>query len=415
MFEQLFTRTCTIARHQAGPSLALRVSYLEHLFKHGMCRQRIREVAARIYTLSTAMDLDTVRSVSIRDLEKFAGKWAHRENPPSTFRSPRGPRKEMFCVTKSWMRFLGMLDDTHRVRCPHSEKILAFQTYLTEERGLAANTIKVRSWYLNRFFGKLGFGNVPLERLSPKHVADALRMVGEQGWARGGIQQFAIALRVFFTFAESRGWCRSNLAAAAVGPRLYRQEYLPQGPAWVDVQRLLVLLESERPTDIRDRPIVLLLAIYGLRVSEVFGLTLDNLDWENESLTVTGAKTGRPRRYPLTGTVGDAIIRYLKQVRPTCARREVFLALNAPYRPLTQGAIYGAIARRFRQLGVSAAKLGPHGLRHACATHLLAQGTPLPEISNHLGHRSVQSTRIYAKVDLPGLQEVADVDLKDLL
>jgi len=415
MFDQLFTHTCTIARHQAGPSVALRLSYLEHLSKHGMCRERIREVAARIYALSTAMDLDTVRSVSVRDLEIFADKWAHRENPPGTFRSPRGPRKEMFCVTKSWMRFLGRLDDSHRVRCPHSEQILAFQTYLAEESGLAAKTITVRSWYLNRFFGKLGFGNVPLERLSPKHVAEALRMVGEQGWTRGGIQQFAIALRVFFTFAESRGWCRSNLAAAAVGPRRYRQEYLPQGPAWADVQRLLALLESEQPKDIRDRPVVLLLAIYGLRVSEVFSLTLDNLDWENESLTVTGAKTGRPRRYPITGIVGEAIIGYLKHVRPICTRREVFLALNAPYRPLTQGAIYSAIARRFRQLGVSAPKMGPHGLRHACATHLLAQGTPLAEISNHLGHRDVQSTRIYAKVDLLGLREVADIDLKDLL
>ena len=415
MFDQLFTRTCTIARHQAGPSVALRISYLEHLFKHGMCRQRIREVAARIYTLSIAMDLDVVRSVSLRDLESFSSKWAHRENPPGTFRSPRGPHKEMLCVTKSWMRFLGRLDDSHRIPCPHSEKVLAFQAYLAEECDLAAKTIAARSWYLNRFFGNLGFGNVPLERLSPKHVADALRMVGEQGWKRGGIQQFAIALRVFFKFAESRGWCRSNLAAAAVGPRRYRQENLPQGPAWADVQRLLVLLDSEQPTDVRDRPIVLLLAIYGLRVSEVFSLTLDNLDWENESLTVTGAKSGRPRCYPLTGAIGEAIIRYLKQVRPTCARREVFLALNAPYRPLTQGAIYSTIARRFRRLGVSAPKLGPHGLRHACATHLLAQGTPLPEISNHLGHRDVQSTRIYAKVDLLALREVADIDLKDLL
>src|SRR5580704_15801457 len=146
MFDQLFTRTRTIARHQAGPSLALRVSYLEHLFKNGMCRARIREVAARIYRLSTAMDLDAVQSVSVRDLEIFAGKWAHRKNPPGTFRSPHGPRKEMLCMTKSWMRFLGRLDDSRPVRRPHSEKILAFQAYLAEENGLSAKTITVRSW-----------------------------------------------------------------------------------------------------------------------------------------------------------------------------------------------------------------------------------------------------------------------------
>lgn len=414
MFDQLFTRTCTIARHQAGPSLALRVSYLEHLFKHGMCRERIREVAARIYTLSMAMDLDTVRSMSVRDLEIFASKWAYRENPPGTFRNPRGPRKEMLCVTKSWMCFLGRLD-AQKVRSPHEERILEFERFLAEERGLAANTIAVRDWYLKRFFVQFGFGKFPLDRLTVKHVADALRMAGEYGWTRGGIQQFAIALRAFFAFAESRGWCRTNLAAAAVGPRQYRDANLPQGPAWADVQRLLTLLESDQPADIRDRPIVLLLAIYGLRVSEVYRLRLDNLDWDNETLVVIGAKGGRPRRYPLTGTVGEAIVRYLQEVRPTCTRREVFLALNAPYRPLTQGAVYSSIAARFRHLGVTAPKLGPHGLRHACATHLLAQGIPMPEISDHLGHRDVQSTRIYAKVNAQGLHEVAAIDLKDLL
>jgi len=76
-----------------------------------------------------------------------------------------------------------------------------------------------------------------------------------------------------------------------------------------------------------------------IRVSEVYRLKLDNLDWDNETLVVIGAKSGRPRRYPLTGTVGDAIVRYLREVKPSCTRREVLLAFNAPYRPLTQGAV----------------------------------------------------------------------------
>ena len=76
-----------------------------------------------------------------------------------------------------------------------------------------------------------------------------------------------------------------------------------------------------------------------IRVSEVSRLKLDNLDWDNVTLVVIGAKSGRPRRYPLTGTVGDAIVRYLREVKPSCTRREVLLAFNAPYRPLTQGAV----------------------------------------------------------------------------
>ena len=415
MFDQLFTCARAIARHRDGPSHQLRLSYLEHLSKHGMCQQRLRDVAARIYKLSVSMDLEATEKVSMKDLETFADEWAYRENPYATLRSPRGPRKEMLCVTKMWMRFLGRLVDPNTVRCPHVEKIVEFKRYMAEERGLAATTIVTRDWYLKRFFIKLGFGTYALDRLSPTHVTDALRMLGEQGWTRGGVQQFATALKAFFTFAESNGWCGSNLAAAAVGPRRYREEHLPQGPPWADVQRLLSFVDSDRPTDIRDRPILLLLAVYGLRVSEVFRLKLGDLDWDHETLAVTTPKGRRARLYPLTGTVGEAIIRYLRQVRPACTRREVFLTFNAPIRPLTQGAIYSFIADRFRKLGVSVPKLGPHGLRHACATYLLAKGTPMTEISSHLGHRDIQSTRIYAKVDHHGLKEVAEIDLKDLL
>ncbi len=125
MFDQLFSCARTIARHQAAPSLPLRVRYLEHLAAQGMCIPRVREVASRIYKLSITMDLDAGGAVSVRELETFANKWAHRNNPPVTFRSPRGPRKEMLCATKSWMRFLGRLDDPRKVRSPQEEQTAA--------------------------------------------------------------------------------------------------------------------------------------------------------------------------------------------------------------------------------------------------------------------------------------------------
>lgn len=296
----------------------------------------------------------------------------------------------------SWMRFLRRLDESRAPSGPYFKAILEFATYLNEERGLAASTIKTKTWFLTRFFN-FGFGKLPLDRLAPKHVAEALRIAGEQGWTRGGIEQRAAALKSFFTFAASRDLCKDNLAAAAVGGRRYQGENLPQGPPWEDVQRLLTSMVSDRPMDVRDRAIFLLLAIYGFRVSEVCRLKLDDLDWANEQVAIVHAKGGRPRLYPLTEHVGQAIIRYLRQTRPVCSRREVFLAMNAPYRPLTQGAIYNSLADRFRRLGVSAPKLGLHGLRHACATHLLAQGTTMTDISSHLGHRQFQPTRIYAR------------------
>jgi integrase len=112
--------------------------------------------------------------------------------------------------------------------------------------------------------------------------------------------------------------------------------------------------------------------------------------------------------------VGDAVLRYLREVRPRCDRREVFLTVRAPFRPLAF-ALGAMVQRRLRALGLTLPRYGPHALRHACATHLVAQGLSLKEIGDHLGHRSPEATCIYAKVDLPALRAVADLSLEDLL
>ncbi len=118
--------------------------------------------------------------------------------------------------------------------------------------------------------------------------------------------------------------------------------------------------------------------------------------------------------YPLCRPVGDAVLRYLREVRPRCDRREVFLTLRAPFHPLSF-ALGAMVQRRLRALGLTLPRYGPHALRHACATHLLSQGLSLKEIGDHLGHRSSDATCIYAKVDLAALRAVADFSLEDLL
>jgi integrase/recombinase XerD len=96
------------------------------------------------------------------------------------------------------------------------------------------------------------------------------------------------------------------------------------------------------------------------------------------------------------------------------AFREVFLKILAPLGPMRSQGLYSMVATRMRRLGIQAPRRGPHVLRHACAGHLLERGLSLKEIGDHLGHRSLESTRIYAKVDLQGLREVAAFDLGEL-
>jgi site-specific recombinase XerD len=113
--------------------------------------------------------------------------------------------------------------------------------------------------------------------------------------------------------------------------------------------------------------------------------------------------------------VGNAILRYLREVRPRSAYREVFLTLANPVRPLRPTTLWDMVGPHLRSLNPALPHHGPHALRHACATHLLERGLSLKEIGDYLGHLCPDSTRLYARVNLAGLRSVADFDLEELL
>jgi site-specific recombinase XerD len=282
------------------------------------------------------------------------------------------------------------------------------------ERGLAPLTIQRRAGHIGQFLRWYG----PQERaFSEMRLVDVdafLAHGATTGWSRVSVNNVASALRAFLRYAAMQGWCSANLADAIRGPRIFAEEALPAGPDWSDVQRVLARMQTDRPADIRDRAMLLLFALYGLRTSEVAALTLEDIDWENDQLQVAGAKGGKIRAYPLLSTVGNAIARYLKTVRPHSSSREVFLTLRPPFRPLSRGTLYGITQQQLRAVGVRTKHYGPHALRHACAARLVSEGLSLKEIGDHLGHQSPKTTRIYAKVDLPSLREVAAFDLGEL-
>jgi integrase/recombinase XerD len=181
------------------------------------------------------------------------------------------------------------------------------------------------------------------------------------------------------------------------------------------VQRLIASTDTGCPQDIRDRAILLLLAVYGLRSGEVVALTLDDVNWEQDILHVSRPKQRCKQDYPLAAEVGEAILCYLERVRPRISSRSLFLTIRAPFRPLVANSLHYLVSTRLKALNIRCPRRGPHALRHACATRLVAEGLSLKQIGDHLGHRSAYATRTYAKVDLAGLRQVADFDLGDLL
>ena len=255
-----------------------------------------------------------------------------------------------------------------------------------------------------------------LRRITPEDISRYFAwQAAQRRWKRTTISIHVKALRNFFRFAQSMNWCVPGLADTIDAPRIYKRERLPRGPLWSDVQRLLVASSRDTPTDIRDHAMLLLLAVYGFRSSEVRHLCLDDIDWEHEVIYVRRTKQRKTQHYPLLRNVGDAILRYLREVRPRCLYREVFITRIQPFRPLTKTCLGMTVRNRLLQLGLTLPHYGPHALRHSCATHLLAERFTLKDIADHLGHASLESTQIYAKTNLAALQEVGQFDLSGLV
>jgi site-specific recombinase XerD len=149
-----------------------------------------------------------------------------------------------------------------------------------------------------------------------------------------------------------------------------------------------------------------LAAKLGLRAKEIAQLSLDDLDWKGGALCLQQTKGRRARLLPLPAPVGQAIAQYLRTVRTDTPARQLFLCLSQP-RPLTAGAVSAAVAAAMRRAGLKVSRPGTHLLRHTLATHLVQRGASLKAIADVLGHRSINTTTVYAKVDLPRLARIA--------
>jgi site-specific recombinase XerD len=418
MFEQLFKRPHALLRHRNGPLAEERRRYLAHCAEQQMSRRTLRRTATYILIVAKALRLaDRPGELVTRaEIEAKADRWANRHPKPPAMREAHRSWRRFTGSAIRWLTFLGRLQPPSAAPRPYAEHVAQFSDYMLRERGLSPLTVQYRCRDIHEFLAWVDGAGLRLDALTVAQVDELLaRKVRDEGYARVSVQTYASNLRAFFRYAEGRGWCRAGLAAAIMSPRVFPYETLPAGLSWDDVNRVLTAARGNRPADIRDRALLLLLAVYGLRAGEVVGLLLENFDWQREILSVPHSKPQKPRIYPLCRPVGDAVLRYLREVRPRSARREAFLMLRAPFQPLTRISLGQAVRRRLLALDTPLPHYGPHALRHACATHLLAQGLSLKEIGDHLGHQSPETTRIYAKVDLLGLRAVGAFDLEGLL
>jgi len=280
-----------------------------------------------------------------------------------------------------------------------------YARYLTTERGLAPVTVSDYVDVLRRFLTER-FGNGPLD-FSTLTVSTITTFVIRQARTMSPryAQSMVSALRSICRFLRQRGAIDRDLAAAMPSVSDWRLATIPKYLNPEEVERVLQTCDGKTAVGRRDHAILLLLARLGLRAGEIIALELDDIRWRAGDILVRSSKRLPLDRLPLLAEVGDALATYLRRDRPPHTTRRVFLCTRAPRRGFANPSTVSTIVRRaLARAGLSPALKGAHLFRHSLATRMLRHGASLPEIGMVLRHRAVQTTEIYAKVDLDGLR-----------
>jgi len=285
----------------------------------------------------------------------------------------------------------------------------AYKEHQRRTRGLRERTLRGYEWNV-RLFVRTALGDDPVNPavLSCGDVAEFIASMSERVSA-ASMRTVGSALRSFFRYLRVAALCDQPLEAAVPVIACWRLSALPRSLSDDQLARVLASLETCRPYGLRDRAIVLSLVTLGLRPGEAASLCLDDIDWREGTVWLRQRKTRRGAVLPLPREAGGAIAAYLREERPACAERRVFVQHRGRGRgrPLSPGAVSEVVARALRRAHVDAPIAGAYVFRHTVASRMVQRGASLKEVADVLGHRSLDSAAVYAKLDLPALREVA--------
>jgi site-specific recombinase XerD len=170
---------------------------------------------------------------------------------------------------------------------------------------------------------------------------------------------------------------------------------------------VLASVDATSVAGVRDRAVLLLLTRLGLRASDVAALTVDAIDWRNGHLRLAPGKNRRERLLPLPVEVGTALVAVLRSRPPTAPRGVLFLRARPPVRPLSAGTVTGIAQRALRRADLTVPQFGAHVFRHTVATQWVQRGISMKTVADLLGHADLETTTIYAKLDVATLATVA--------
>jgi integrase/recombinase XerD len=282
--------------------------------------------------------------------------------------------------------------------------VRAFLSYLRAEKGLADNTIKSYRRDMLKFVEFLDKGNPQTADICRSDVVDFMKMLYKRRLDSRSVARHVVTVRHFFRFALLEGLMKEDPAATIESPK-FRQN-LPHFLSFKEVERLLAQPDVSSTIGLRDKAMIELMYSTGIRVSELTGIQVGDLQLDAGCLRCVG-KGNKERLVPVGKQAISVVEAYLKKSRPELLKdnASAYLFLNQRGRPIDRITVWKIMARYGRKAALRK-PLKPHTLRHSFATHLLDRGADLRSVQMMLGHSDISTTQIYTHVVEERLKQV---------
>lgn len=289
------------------------------------------------------------------------------------------------------------------------ESVLNSYISYETERDLKSTTLKGKEFSVRKvfkYFESIGIKNV--SDIKPEHVYGFL--ASKSYYSVTTKEAYQYLLRSLIAYMSQENMCSKDLARMFPVISIHTKNSYPSYFTPECITKLLQSVDTETLYGKRDYVILLLATTLGLRCIDICNLTLDDIDWKRKAIGFIQSKTGEYVSLPISDELFLALLDYIKNARPECDYREVLISNRAPVRPFDHRNFYEMLQKHFKCIGLTFKedqRHGMHSMRSSLASNMLRSETPIPVISNVLGHKYTDTTGIYIKIDLEGLRKVA--------
>ncbi|MEA3224976.1 MAG: site-specific integrase [Planctomycetota bacterium] len=409
--EQVFEYPRTLAKLRGGPLGWLLENFCDWLLKRGFTRCTVRRHLCYVSHLNTWLAEEGWRwtgQLSAKDVGNFHTSyrlWCRNRGPLEKHLREVRYSISRFC---EFLKVKGIFDPM--VSSPLYQPLLeGYLAWMRDHQHADEGTLKGHRHKVQQFLEWLGSAATAegLSDLSANSIESFfLDYASDKGHATRRLMRSA--LRTFLRFCLYEGYIPHHLDHAVPPLRTYKLARVPRGLSERQAQTVLQAVDRYTKVGLRDYAILTLLHTYGVRGGQVRALQLDDIHWSHDQILFRAMKGGKDSLLPLTPEVGESLIDYLRNARPSSSFREVFMTSRAPYHPMWNSSVLSSLVQRhILTAGINPPNKGSHVFRHAFATRMVADGHPFKAVADVLGHRYLSSTFIYTKVDFNALSQVA--------